>query len=71
MKNNYNKYTTGDDLITISIDKDNPKLLYDVELNVSENDFKKVQEFIKRNYDFLDEYTKNRIGTLDLYNELK
>ncbi len=50
MQNNYNKYTTGDDLVPISINKDDPKLLRDVKLNVEQNDLKKVLNFIKEKY---------------------
>lgn len=50
MQNNYNKYTTGNDLIPISIDKDNPRLLENVTLNVKEKDLKKVFDFIKEKY---------------------
>jgi len=53
MQNNYNKYTTGNDLIPISIDKDNPRLLENVILNVKEKDLKKVFSFIKEKYQAL------------------
>ena len=53
MQNNYNKYTTGNDLIPISIDKDNPKLLEEVELNVKEKDLKKVLNFIREKHQIL------------------
>ena len=53
MQNNYNKYTTGNDLVPISIDKNNPKLLEDVELNVKKRDLKKVLNFIKEKYQIL------------------
>ena len=42
MQNNYEKYTTGNDLIPITIDKENPSLLEDVKLKVKEKDFQKV-----------------------------
>lgn len=53
MQNNYNKYTTGNDLIPISIDKDSPRLLENVELNVKKEDFEKVLQFIKEKYQIL------------------
>ncbi len=53
MQNNYNRYTTGNDLVPISIDKDNPKLLENVELNVKKKDLKKVLNFIKEKYQIL------------------
>lgn len=53
MQNNYNKYTTGNDLVPISIDKDNPQLLEDVTLNVKEKDLQKVFNFIKKKYQSL------------------
>ena len=61
MQNNYNKYTTGDDLIPISIDKYKPKLLEEVKLNVKEKDFKKVLNFIKEKYQILID-TVNGVG---------
>ena len=53
MQNNYNKYTTGNDLIPISVDKENPQLLEEVELNVKEKDLKKVLNFIREKYQIL------------------
>lgn len=61
MQNNYNKYTIGNDLVPISIDKDNPQLLEDVELNIKEEDFNKVLNFIKEKYKSL----------IDFVNEIK
>ncbi len=61
MQNNYNKYTTGDDLIPISIDKYKPKLLEEVKLNVKEKDLKKVLNFIKEKYQILID-TVNGVG---------
>ena len=61
MQNNYNKYTTGNDLIPISIDKYKPKLLEEVKLNVKEKDFKKVLNFIKEKYQILID-TVNGVG---------
>lgn len=61
MQNNYNKYTTGDDLVPISIDKENPQLLKNVKLNIKDDDFKKVVDFIKEKYRSLVD-TVNGIG---------
>ena len=45
MQNNYNKYTTDNDLIPISIDEYNPKLVYDVKLGISKKEFPKISEW--------------------------
>lgn len=71
MVNNYSKNSRFEDCITVTIDKDNPKLVYDVKLGISKDDFDKVKNFIKRNYDTLDKYTKDKMGTKDLYGNLK
>lgn len=68
MVNTYDKIRGFENCVTVSIDKDNPQLLYDVELKISNEDFAKVQEFIKRNYDFFDRYIKDEdISTHALY----
>lgn len=65
MANNYERNNRFEDCITVSIDKYNPKPLYDVKLGITEKDFKKVQGFIKRNYDFFDKYIKD--DSIDIY----
>jgi hypothetical protein len=56
MQNNYDD--NYEELVYISISKDNPKLLYN-ELNISRDDFYKVQEFIKKYYnDFVNYFNK-------------
>ena len=49
----------------ISIDKDNPHLFED-ELNIKEDDFKKVQEFIRKHYNYFQKYFDNEIDIGEL-----
>lgn len=67
MVNNYESKGKFEDCVTVSIEKENPKLLYDVALQISEEDFRKVQEFIKKHFDFLDHYIKDKKTSFDLH----
>lgn len=65
-----NYYENGKgQLVHISIDKDNPKLLKD-KLNISEEDFNMVQEFIKKHYEDFIDYTNSNIDIKELRNRV-
>lgn len=67
MDNRVNYKGGFENCVTVSIDKENPQLIYDVKLGITEEEFKRVQDFIRKNYDFLIEYTKNNdIGISDI-----
>lgn len=71
MQNSHQKSPGFEDYVTVSIDKENPSLVYDVELGIPEEEFKKVQAFIKRHYDFLVNYTNSKdMDIVDLHNYL-
>lgn len=67
MCNNYNKKNKFEDCVSVSIDRYEPKLVNDVELNISKEDFDKVKDFIRSHYDFLDKYIKNELDIDDIY----
>lgn len=66
MVNTYDKKGCFDDCVTVSIDKENPRLVYDVELGISEKDFNEVKKFIIKHYDFFDSYIKGKVDISDL-----
>lgn len=71
MVNTYHNKAKLEECVTISIDREDPKLLYDVELGISEEDFKKVKEFIKKNFEFFDNYIKDKKTSFDLHSNLE
>lgn len=69
MQNYYESDKGKNELVHISIDKDNPKLLKD-KLNISEEDFSKVQEFIKKHYEDFMNYINDNIDIKELRNKV-
>lgn len=57
---NYYEDSTKKELVHISVEEDNPHLFKD-ELNISEVDFKKVQEFIRNHYNDFQQYFNDEI----------
>ena len=62
---NYYDDSDNKEFVHISIDKDNPHLFED-ELNIKEDDFKKVQEFIRKHYNYFQKYFDNEIDIGEL-----
>ena len=58
MQNTHKSNKMFEDYVTVSIDNENPKLVYDVKLGIPKEEFKRVQNFIIMHYDFLKEYTE-------------
>ena len=62
---NYYDDSDNKEFVHISIDKDNPQLIED-KLNISEDDFKKVQEFIRKHYNDFQQYFNDEINIEEL-----
>ena len=62
---NYYDEDESKELVHISVEKDNPHLFED-ELNIKEDDFKKVQEFIRKHYNYFQKYFDNEIDIGEL-----
>ena len=62
---NYYDDSYNKELVHISVEKDNPHLFED-ELNLKEDDFKKVQEFIRKHYNDFQLYFNNEIDIEEL-----
>ena len=62
---NYYDDSDNKEFVHISIDKNNPHLFED-ELNIKEDDFKKVQEFIRKHYNYFQKYFDNEIDIGEL-----
>ena len=64
---NYYDDSDNKEFVHISIDEDNPHLFED-ELNIKEDDFKKVQKFIRKHYNYFQKYFDNEIDIGELRN---
>ena len=62
---NYYDDSDNKEFVHISIDEDNPHLFED-ELNIKEDDFKKVQKFIRKHYNYFQKYFDNEIDIGEL-----
>ena len=62
---NYYDDSDNKEFVHISIDKDNPQLFED-KLKINEEDFKKVQEFIRKHYNYFQKYFDNEIDIGEL-----
>ena len=62
---NYYDDSDNKEFVHISVEKDNPHLFED-ELNLKEDDFKKVQEFIRKHYNDFQHYFNNEIDIEEL-----
>ena len=62
---NYYDDSDNKEIVHISIDEDNPHLFED-ELNIKEDDFKKVQKFIRKHYNYFQKYFDNEIDIGEL-----
>ena len=62
---NYYDDSDNKEFVHISVEKDNPHLFED-ELNLKEDDFKKVQEFIRKHYNDFQHYFNNEIDIGEL-----
>ena len=71
MDNVYNNSAGFENSVTISIDKNNPQLVYDVKLGISKEDFEQVRNFIKENYDTFDKFIKGEIDAYLLHSILE
>lgn len=71
MVNTYHSKGQLEDCVTVSINRENPKLLYDVKLGISKEDFEKVKTFIRKNFDFLEQYIKDKNTSFDLHTQLE
>ena len=62
---NYYDDSDNKEFVHISVDEDNPHLFED-ELNIKEDDFKKVQKFIRKHYNYFQKYFDNEIDIGEL-----
>ena len=62
---NYYDEDESKELVHISVEKDNPHLFED-ELNIKEDDFKNVQEFIRKHYNYFQQYYDDEIDIEEL-----
>ena len=67
---NYYDDSTKKELVHISVEEDNPHLFKD-ELNISEDDFKKVQEYIRKHYIDFQQYFNDEINIEELKKRLR
>lgn len=70
IQNGYGDKAKPEELIPVSIDKDNPKLLKDVELKIKKKDLNIIYQFIKDHFDDFDEFVKGNIDEDDLKQKL-
>lgn len=64
VQNDYEE-RANENIILVLIDKDNPEILVD-KLNIRAKDFKKVQQWVKDNFEALDDYWYGRIDIEEL-----
>lgn len=71
MQNDYGDKASPSELIPVSIDKDNPEILINTQLNIKKKDFKKVADFIVHNYDLLSAHVRGELDDVQLIDALK
>ena len=70
-QNDYDDKVNYTNTLPISISKDNPKILINRKLNIKIEDYNKLCNFIKKNYDILLKHIENKIDDADLLDKIK
>ena len=70
MANSYECNYDFKNMALVSIDKENPKLLNCKKLNISDEDFQSVVEYIKKHYDTLVSHARGEMTDYEFMNSL-
>jgi len=71
MQNNYRRLIDSNDMIPISIDKENPENIDKIKLKIKTKDYNEVKQFIKDNYEDLCLLIQNKITDRELIHRLE